>query len=209
MTNREPAGGQDMSAGQRCAYETYVVSAQAKRSTGSTVEILEYINRLRHEVQLWSDEELRVQVTDPDRRRRYDAVSWQRTVMPLDELAAWPRIGGLPASATNGSVLETAAFIRNHGEGLCAPRLSSLRLAAEREPAAVLAVCLAIPMVVLPYPVIHGRPHPSLHWGLDSGSQRGILAALLAPDDQVPVLQGSTRAAAVDSPKAVAGRMSL
>jgi hypothetical protein len=197
MMNLEPAGAQDMSAGQRCAYETYVVSEQLKRATKSIAEVLDAITRLRHEVQLWTDEELRARVVDPDRRRRYDAVTWQRTVMPLAELAVWPRVGGLPAAATGGSVLEAAAYVRAHGEGPCAPRLSALRRAAGREPTAVLAVCVAIPMVVLPYPVIHGWTHPSLQWGLDSGSHRSLMAALLAPEDQVPVLQGTTRVATV------------
>jgi hypothetical protein len=139
----------------------------------------------------WTIDKLLDAVHDEARRRRYLIAKWQRRLVQLVGLAVWPRMGGLPASATAGSPVEVAEYVGQHGVPAEARRLAALLAAARVDPEGILAVCRALPILVMPYNVVHGMEHPDLLLGIDDGSHRCVALALLAPDDPVEVLVGT------------------
>jgi hypothetical protein len=111
----------------------------------------------------------------------------------LEDLAVWPRMGGLSSAATRGSAVETARHILESGLPQRARRLRSLVDVATSDPAGIERVCRALPLVAVEYGVLFEAQRRSLPWALDDGSHRAVVLALISPRLDVEVLTGVRR----------------
>jgi hypothetical protein len=177
---------------KRLAIETFVVADLSKPAEPEPAAItLRRIGENKRTVREWTNDKLLQAVHDEARRRRYAAAHWHRRLAQLTELAVWPRMGGLPAEATTGSPLQVADYLRQHEVKTGAWRIAALHKAAQLDPQGTLAICRALPILVMPYALVHGAEHPSLSLGIDDGSHRCVLLALLAPHDPVDIIVGA------------------
>ncbi len=176
---------------KRLAIETFVVADLSKPAGPEPAAVtLQRIDENKRAVREWTDDKLLQAVHDEPRRRRYAAAHWHRRLAQLTELAVWPRMGGLPAQATTGSPIEVADYLTQRQAPTGEERISALLGAAQLDPQGTLAICRALPILVMPYALVHGAEHPSLSLGIDDGSHRCVLLALLAPHDPVEILVG-------------------
>jgi hypothetical protein len=177
---------------KRLAIETFVVADLSKPAEPEPAAItLQRIEENKRAVREWTNDKLLQAVHDEPRRRRYVAAHWHRRQAQLTELAVWPRMGSLPAQATTGSPIEVAEYLRQREAPPGTARIAALLAAAQLDPKGTLAICRALPILVMPYALVHGAEHPSLFLGIDDGSHRCVLMALLAPHDPVEILVGT------------------
>lgn len=181
----------------RRACEIFVVGNMAKPSQSEAASIiLDRIEQLLANVGSWSDERVYLAVTDEARRRRFAESVWDRRTVRLDDLAVWPRMGGLPSAATRGSAAETARSILENGMPQGASRLRALVEAARRDPPGIERVCRALPLIAVEYSMLFGDKRRLMPWALDDGSHRAVVLALISASMDVDVLIGMRKEAA-------------
>jgi hypothetical protein len=181
----------------RRACEVFVVADMAKPSQPEVASIiLGQIEQLLANMVSWSNERVCLAVTDEARRRRFTESAWDRATVGLDDLAVWPRMGGLPSAATCGSAVETARHILENGIPPGASRLRALVEAARRDPPGIERVCRALPLIAVEYDVLFGAKRRLIPWALDDGSHRAVVLALISARKDVDVLIGMRKEAA-------------
>jgi len=177
--------------------EIFVVGNMAKPSQPEAASIiLSRIEQLLANVRSWSNERVCQAVTDEARRRRFTESVWDRRTVGLDDLAVWPRMGGLPSAATRGSAAEAAWHILESGIPQKASRLRTLVEAARRDSPGIERVCRALPLIAVEYGMLFGAKCPLMPWALDDGSHRAVVLALISARMDVDVLIGMTKEAA-------------
>jgi hypothetical protein len=154
------------------------------------------IARLMQDVTSWSNERVCLAVADEARRHRYMESTWNTGLVRLDELSAWPQMGGLPSDATRGSVVETAQYIRENGLPKGADRLRRLIDAAKRDASGVEQICRALPLIALDHGRLFTARSQRTRWALDDGSHRAVLLALISKRTYVNALIGIHKEAA-------------
>lgn len=169
--------------------------AKPSQSEAASI-ILDRIEQLLANVGSWSDERVYLAVTDEARRRCFAESVWDRRTVRLDDLAVWPRMGGLPSAATRGSAAETARSILENGIPQGASRLRALVEAARRDPPGIERVCRALPLIAVEYSMLFGDKRRLMPWALDDGSHRAVVLALISASMDVDVLIGMRKEAA-------------
>jgi hypothetical protein len=178
----------------RRACEIFVVADMAKPSQPEEASIiLDRIEQLVADVASWSNERVGLAVTDEARRRRFTESVWDSATVGLDDLAVWPRMGGLPSTATGGSATETAEHILEKGVPQGASRLRALVERARRDPHGTERVCRALPLIAVEYGVLFGTKRRLMPWALDDGSHRAVVLALISARKDVDVLIGMSK----------------
>jgi hypothetical protein len=181
----------------RRACEIFVVGNMAKPSQPEAASIiLGRIEQLLANVVSWPNERVCLAVTDEARRRRFTESVWDRRTVGLDDLAVWPRMGGLPSAATRGSAAETARHILENGIPQRASRLRPLIEAAKCDPPGIERVCRALPLIAVEYGMLFGAKRRLMPWALDDGSHRAVALALISARTDVDVLIGMRKEAA-------------
>ncbi len=143
------------------------------------------------EIAAWSDECVHLAVTDGARLCRFAASNWEIATLNLEDLAVWPRMGGLPLAATDGSPVETARYIRDNGIPSGASRMRAFADAARSDTSGVEGICRALPLIAMEYSRLFKSHSQRLLWGLDDGSHRAVILALISQRADVDVLIGT------------------
>jgi hypothetical protein len=178
----------------RQACEIFAVANMAKPKRPEAASVtLERIEQLMQDVASWPDERIRLAVTDEARRCRFAESSWEIGTVKLENLAVWPRMGGLPSAATRGSPVETARYIRDNGLPEGASRLRIFVDAARSDASGCEKICRALPLIVMEHSRLFKTHSQRLPWGLDDGSHRAVVLALISRRPDVDVLIGIQR----------------
>jgi len=174
--------------------DTFVVANMAKPKRPEAASItLARIRQLMEDVAAWPDERVHLAVTDRARRSRFAASNWEIAALNLEDLAVWPRMGGLPLAATDGSPVETARYIRDNGVPNSASRMRMFADAARTDASGVEGICRALPLIVMEYSRLFKSHSQRPLWGLDDGSHRAVILALISQRTDVDVLIGTQR----------------
>ena len=128
-----------------------------------------------HQLQASTRDEMTGQVKDETRRQRFTEWTWRLDRLPLTDVGPWPRMGGLPADWTKGSVLDTAQLIRTHGCPRTAERLAHLIAAIDTTNLHELE---DVPLLACPSGELFPTNPRRVPWTLDDGSHRAVLLAL-------------------------------
>jgi hypothetical protein len=178
----------------RQACDTFVVANMAKPERPEAASVtLERIRQLMKDVASWSDERVRLAVTDRARRCRFADSNWEIATLKLENLAVWPGMGGLPLAATHGSPVETARYIRDNGVPDSASRMRMFVDAARSDASGVEGICRALPLIAMEHSRLFKSHSHRLPWGLDDGSHRAVILALISRCTDVDVLIGTQR----------------
>ena len=179
---------------RRCACETFLIANAAKPHQSEAAPVtLHRIEQIRQDIAIWPDERLLLAVTDEARRRRFSAANWNCQLISLDDLAVWPRMGGLPDAATRGSAVDAARYVKDKGIPPGATRLGALVKAARGDPVGIEQVCRALPLITIERALFSDPSFHRTSWILDDGSHRAVTLALISSNPEVKVLAGTRR----------------
>lgn len=185
-------GGSSQPSSERAALSNFLLAEAGKPRSGESVdEALQRASRVAGDMQDWSTEALRAAVGYEPRRAMYAELRWTREEVPLAALRPWPEMGGLPASWTAGTVVDTARAVRDDGVPAGATRLAAMLATLEASPGAASELLhQALPIVVPESSFASRDPVPGAPWRVDDGCHRVVCAAVLDPDAHVLCLVG-------------------
>ena len=173
------------------AARTFLLAEALKPATGEAfAELLHRADTTSSSVPTGADALLALAERDPTRAGFYSTLTWTRKQLPLLTLRAWPAMGGLPDSWCQGSIAETAEFVRRQGVPESATRLQQLVSLQQQVDRDELVQWLSnVPLLVVPETLLHQRPlHPTAIWAVDDGSHRAIVLALLDVESVVALV---------------------
>lgn len=118
----------------------------------------------------------------------YFNAEWRLVRIPLAECGVWPRMGGLPAAATYGTVEETAEYIRPYVTGKKAMSLKMKRsLYIEKLGNFAEIITEQVPIIVFEGGLIRHnkliserlrKPYKRCKYDIDDGNHRAVSLAL-------------------------------
>jgi hypothetical protein len=177
---------------RRRVCETFAVADMSKPGRPESADAT--LGRIRHcleTVRSWTDRRLWLEVTDEARRQRFAGCAWYSVHVGLADLAVWPRMGGLPSAATEGSAVDTADYIRENGIPQAAGRLRMFAETARDDAAGAERICRFLPMIAVERSVLFKAAPGGPLLALDDGSHRAVVLAMISPRADVEVLVGT------------------
>ena len=176
---------------RRRVCETFAVADMSKPGRPEPADAtLSRIGSSLETVRSWTDQRLWLAVTDEARRQRFADFTWHSAIVGLADLAVWPRMGGLPSGATEGSAVDTANYIRQNGIPQAAERLRMFAEAARRDAGGAERICRALPMIAVERGVLFEASPGGPPLALDDGSHRAVVLAMISSRADVEVLLG-------------------
>ena len=180
---------------ERDALRAFLAAEAGKPQPGQSLrEASQRARQVAEDLLDWPVVRLRAAVDYEPRREMYSRLQWTREALPLAVLRPWPEMGGLPASFTSGSVVDTARAVSAGGVPASATRLAAMLDSLQASPESAAVLLCQTPPIVVPEECFSDRaPVLGAPWRVDDGCHRAVCLAVLDPNGRPSCIVGRPR----------------